>query len=296
MFSPRPTSRSGRVPSNAGTTSGSGRTRCGASVDDELALQQRLADEPEVEVLQVAQAAVDELGRAADEVPDGEVGALDQRDAVAARGGVERDAGAGDPAADHDARRTARRASAARASARGASRQVRYGVVDRGAARAGSLSCRGGPRWIRPSTRSPSGDADRGAALGRAQHRRACASSRRARARARRAARCRSPPRRPRRSSSSLHRIVAGAHRAEATTSVGARSSLAAASGPGRLLERRERLRAEHAEAPRVGQVVVRRPAGELEQLLERLAVDRLGRVGLVRAARADRRVDVHRG
>ena len=34
-------------------------------------------------------------------MPDGEVGLLDQRDAVAARGGVERDAGAGDPAADH---------------------------------------------------------------------------------------------------------------------------------------------------------------------------------------------------
>ena len=69
--------------------------------DHELALEQRLADEAEVEVLQVAQAAVDELGRAARRA-GGVVGALDERDAVAARGGVERDAGARDAAADDD--------------------------------------------------------------------------------------------------------------------------------------------------------------------------------------------------
>ena len=69
--------------------------------DHQLALEQRLADEAEVEVLQVAQAAVDELGGAARRAR-GVVGALDERDAVAARGGVERDAGAGDPAADDD--------------------------------------------------------------------------------------------------------------------------------------------------------------------------------------------------
>ena len=67
----------------------------------QLALQQRLADQPEVEVLQVAQAAVDHLrgaaGRALRIVP-----ALEQSDRVAARGGVEGDAGAGDAAADHD--------------------------------------------------------------------------------------------------------------------------------------------------------------------------------------------------
>ena len=62
-----------------------------------------------------------------------------------------------------------------------------------------------------------------------------------------------------------------------ATTSVGARSSLAAASGPGGLLERGQRLGPDHAEAPRVGEVVVRRPARQLEQLLERLARHRLG-------------------
>ena len=68
--------------------------------DHELALQQRLAHEAQVEVLQVAQAAVDELARAA-RGAGGVVGLLDERDRVAARGRVERDAGAGDPAA-HD--------------------------------------------------------------------------------------------------------------------------------------------------------------------------------------------------
>ncbi len=67
----------------------------------QLALQQRLAHEPEVEVLQIAQAAVDELARAAGG-PRGVVGALEQRDAVAARGRVEGHAGAGDAAADDD--------------------------------------------------------------------------------------------------------------------------------------------------------------------------------------------------
>ena len=70
-------------------------------LDHELALEQRLAHEAEVEVLQVAQAAVDELARAAGG-PRGVVGLLDERDRVAARGRVERDAGAGDPAADDD--------------------------------------------------------------------------------------------------------------------------------------------------------------------------------------------------
>jgi hypothetical protein len=73
MFSPSPISRSGRAPSN----------------------------EAQVEVLQVAQPAVDELARprrGADRV----VAALDQGDRVAAARGVEGDAGAGDPAADHE--------------------------------------------------------------------------------------------------------------------------------------------------------------------------------------------------
>ena len=40
---------------------------------------------------------------------------------------------------------------------------------------------------------------------------------------------------------------------------------------PGCLLQARERLRAEDAEAPRVRPVMVRRPARELEQLVDRL-------------------------
>ena len=68
---------------------------------EQLALEQGLADQAQVEVLQVAQAAVDELARAAGGAA-GIVGLLDERDRVSARGGVERHAGAGDPAADHD--------------------------------------------------------------------------------------------------------------------------------------------------------------------------------------------------
>ena len=70
-------------------------------LDHQLALEQRLADEAEVEVLQVAQAAVDHL-RGAARGADRVVAALEQRHRVAARGGVEGDAGAGDAAADHD--------------------------------------------------------------------------------------------------------------------------------------------------------------------------------------------------
>ena len=65
-------------------------------MDQELSLEQGLADETEVEVLQVAQPAVDHL-RGAARGPLGEVVALDQRHGVAARSGVERHAGAGDP-------------------------------------------------------------------------------------------------------------------------------------------------------------------------------------------------------
>ena len=68
-------------------------------LDHQAALEQRLADQPEVEVLQVAQAAVDELARAAGGA-GGEVVALQQGHAVAAAGRVECDARAGDPAPD----------------------------------------------------------------------------------------------------------------------------------------------------------------------------------------------------
>jgi hypothetical protein len=67
--------------------------------DVELALEQRLAYQPEVEVLQVPQAAVDELRRPRGR-PDRVVGALHERDRVPARGRVERHAGARDAAAD----------------------------------------------------------------------------------------------------------------------------------------------------------------------------------------------------
>ena len=60
-------------------------------LDHQLALEQRLADQAEVEVLQVAQPAVDHL-RGAARGADRVVVALDQRDRVAARGGVEGDA------------------------------------------------------------------------------------------------------------------------------------------------------------------------------------------------------------
>ena len=65
------------------------------------ALEQRLAHETEVEVLQVAKAAVNQLARAA-RGAGGVVGALEQRHAVAARGGVQRDPGARDAAAHDD--------------------------------------------------------------------------------------------------------------------------------------------------------------------------------------------------
>ena len=70
-------------------------------LDHELALEQGLADQAEIEGLQVAQAAVDQLGRAAGGAR-GEVGLLDEGDAVAPRGGVEGDARPGDPATDDD--------------------------------------------------------------------------------------------------------------------------------------------------------------------------------------------------
>ena len=65
----------------------------------QLALEQRLAHEAEVEVLQVAQASVHELARAAGG-PRGKIRALEQSHAVAARGGVQRHSRPRDTAAD----------------------------------------------------------------------------------------------------------------------------------------------------------------------------------------------------
>jgi hypothetical protein len=70
-------------------------------VDQQLALQQRLANQAEVEVLQVAQAAVDELAGPAGGAR-GPVALLEQTDVETPAGGVERGTGAGDPAADDE--------------------------------------------------------------------------------------------------------------------------------------------------------------------------------------------------
>ena len=71
------------------------------ALGEQAPLVERLAHEPEVEALEVAQAAVDELARAAGGA-GGEVALLDQRHREPAAGGVERDAAAGDAAADDE--------------------------------------------------------------------------------------------------------------------------------------------------------------------------------------------------
>jgi hypothetical protein len=68
--------------------------------DHQLALEQRLAHERQIEVLQVAQPTVDQLAGTAGR-PGGKIGALDERHAEPARGGVERHPRAGDAPADH---------------------------------------------------------------------------------------------------------------------------------------------------------------------------------------------------
>ena len=256
----------------------------------QLALEQRLADQPEVEVLQVAQPAVDELARARGGAAR-VVALLDQRDGVAAAGGVQRDAGAGDPAADDE---HVERLVGQRGEGVGA-REHQGRCVTTASSRRALRRRLGAARLAevqQAEHRLSVGDPARRAPLRACAAPRECASSRRGRGRARRAGRCstRTRPRRgPRR-----RRPGRRSATTEAATSVGARSSLAAASGPAAALEPRERLRAEHAEAPRVGEVVVRRPARELEQLVERRAIDRRGRVGLDRSAGADQLGQVH--
>ena len=120
-----------------------------------------------------------------------------------------------------------------------------------------------------------------------------CASSRRGRGRGRRAGRCR----RRRRSRAGPPRPGPGRRSSSAGDDDQGRAAveLGGALRPGGLLQPRQRRRADDAEAPGHGEVVVRRPAGQLEQLLELLARQRLRREGLVGAAGADRRLDVHR-
>jgi hypothetical protein len=72
----------------------------GGVLQQPLALAQRLVDEADVAVLEVAQPAVDELGRLRRRAR-GEVVALDEQRAQASRGGVEGDAHARDATPDH---------------------------------------------------------------------------------------------------------------------------------------------------------------------------------------------------
>ena len=87
-------------PAGSGTRNGTGRTRCGAS---RVASSPRSVSaswtRPELELLQVAQAAVDQLAGPAGGA-GGQVTRLDQGDLQAARGGVQGRTGAGHPAAD----------------------------------------------------------------------------------------------------------------------------------------------------------------------------------------------------
>jgi hypothetical protein len=70
-------------------------------VHQQLTLQQRLPHQPEVEVLQVAEPAVDHL-RGAARGADRVVIALEQSDRISPRGGIQSHPGPGDPTADHD--------------------------------------------------------------------------------------------------------------------------------------------------------------------------------------------------
>ena len=63
---------------------------------------------------------------------------------------------------------------------------------------------------------------------------------------------------------------------------------------PGGPLQARHRLRAKNAKAPGVRPVVVRRPARELEQLVDRLARNRVGSERLVRPPCADGLLEIH--
>src|SRR5450755_2576785 len=62
----------------------------------------------------------------------------------------------------------------------------------------------------------------------------------------------------------------------------------------GGLLEPVQRLGPEHAESPRVGQVMVGRPPRQLEQLVEQLTGNGLGRERLVGPTGADRLLYIH--
>ena len=92
-------SRSGRPPGGSGRTNCSGRTMCGAVREQDLALVQRFADQPELVLLEIAQAAVDQLRRGRAGMA-GEIVLLDQQHVEPAPGGVAGDRRAVDAAAD----------------------------------------------------------------------------------------------------------------------------------------------------------------------------------------------------
>ena len=89
----------GRPPGGSGRTNSSGRTMCGAVREQDLALVQRFADQPELVLLEIAQAAVDQLGRGRAGM-GGEIVLLDQQHVEPAPGRVARDRRAVDAAAD----------------------------------------------------------------------------------------------------------------------------------------------------------------------------------------------------
>ena len=168
----------------------------------------------------------------------------------------------------------------------------RYVTNSSGSGRAGGgCSCRFGPRWISPRKRSSSPRPTAAQPGGGAQDaRRAPVVGEPARVRAEQ-----HDVDRARRRAEVLLVLLAGRPSARRSRRrAWARGRACAASGPGAGLQPLARLGAEHAEAPRARQVVVGRPARELEQLVERRAVDRLGAVDLVRAAGPDRLVELH--
>ena len=168
----------------------------------------------------------------------------------------------------------------------------RYAISSTGARSGTRCSWRGSPRWSRPIGSSSSGrpSAARPAA---SRSPAPCASSRRGRGRARRAARCRRRPRSParprdpaRRRRSAWRSPRSAWARGRAWTPSRACAASAAALSAARAP------RAEHPEPPRVGQVVIRRPARQLEQLEQGLARDGVRAERLVRAAGADELFD----
>ena len=91
----------GRIDGSCGITKRSGHMMCGAPLSSTSRSRERLAHQRELAVLEVAQAAVDQLGRRRRGVR-GEVVLLAQQDARAAAGEVAGDAGAVDAAADDE--------------------------------------------------------------------------------------------------------------------------------------------------------------------------------------------------